>query len=186
MQNQRGFTLVELMVTLAIAAILLGLAVPSFKSMIQSNAMSSTVNTFLADMRFARSEAIRRGGSVVLCRSDAPEASTPKCATGSGDNGWVSGWIIFQDNDGDKKYDASETLLRVQAPVNTLDSIMVSGSKTVNAFDFVSTGRLANLSSGAVTLTFGGTQYANEVRRTVCVSVSGRARVAGDGLASCE
>lgn len=185
MQNQRGFTLVELLVTLAIAAILIGLGVPSFKSMIQSNAISSAVNTFLADMRFARSEAIRRGGSVILCRSDNPEASPPKCATGSGDNGWVSGWIIFQDTDTDSKYDdGTDTLLRVQEPIKSMDSIMVGG-KTMNAFNFVATGRLANLSSGTVTLTFGGSQYANDLRRTVCVSISGRARVAGDGFASC-
>ena len=44
--------------------------------------MSGNVNGFLADMRYARSESIRRGGGVTLCRSDAPEAAAPVCAPG--------------------------------------------------------------------------------------------------------
>ena len=77
----RGFTLLEIMVVLAIVAILATLAVPSFTRLIQSNTMSSNVNTFMADMRYARSESIRRGGGVVMCRSDAPEATLPVCNT---------------------------------------------------------------------------------------------------------
>ena len=103
MQKQHGLTLIELMVVLAISAILAFLAAPSFTSAIRSNAISSTVNTFLSDMRYARSEAIRLGGGVVLCRSDAPEDAAPACGTGHGpgNNGWVSGWFIFHDLDND-------------------------------------------------------------------------------------
>ena len=72
MNKSHGFTLLELMVVLAIVAILTMLAAPSFTRLIQSITMSSTVNTFLADMRYARSESIRRGGGVVMCRSDDP------------------------------------------------------------------------------------------------------------------
>lgn len=58
MNRSRGFTLIELLVEMAIAAILIALAAPSFKRLIQSNTISSNVNTFMADLRFARSEAI--------------------------------------------------------------------------------------------------------------------------------
>ncbi len=180
---QRGFTLIELMVTLAISVILLGLAAPSFTSMIQSNTVTSTVNTFLADMRFARSEAIRRGGRVVLCRSTDPEASSPSCATSS--SGWESGWIVFHDLDGDHKHDSSDPLLRVQAPIASLGSIMVA-SGTMNYFNFVATGRLSSLSGGATTLTFGSSPISNENQRVVCVDIAGRARVAGNGYSSCD
>jgi type IV fimbrial biogenesis protein FimT len=98
MTKARGFTLLELMVVLAIIAILVTLAAPSFTRLIQSTTVSSNVNNFLADMRCARSESTRRGGQVVMCRSDAPEAANPTCSSGSGrgGHGWVSGWIIFK------------------------------------------------------------------------------------------
>ena len=185
MKKSSGFTLIELMVVIAIASVLMKLAAPSFKQLIQSNTISSNVNSFLADMRYARSESVRRGGGVIMCRSDAPEAASPVCGSGSGPgtNGWVSGWIIFHDVDGDGTRTALSTdpVLRVQAPITTMDSINESGSST--KFIFTATGRL-NL-SGITSLQFGGGNYANTVQRIVCVSVGGRARVAGDGLSSC-
>lgn len=186
MNKSRGFTLIELMVVIAIVAILTTLAAPSFKQLIQSNTISSSVNSFLADMRYARSEAIRRGGGVILCRSDVPEAASPACGTGSGPggHGWVSGWIIFydQDDNGTRTVTSTDPVLRVQSPITSLDSI---GEPNSVKFQFTATGRLKSLSGGATQLQFGGGNYANTVQRVVCVSIGGRARIAGDGYASC-
>ncbi|MES2363645.1 MAG: GspH/FimT family pseudopilin [Pseudomonadota bacterium] len=186
MDNSRGFTLIELLVVITIAVILTALAAPSFTRLTQSNTISSNVNTFLADMRFARSEAIRLGGAVVMCRSDAPEASSPVCGSGSGPggNGWVSGWIIFQDLNNNGTKVATEPLLRVQAPITSMDSIVETGSSSSTKIRFTTTGRLLNLSS-ATQIQFGGGNYANDVQRVVCVSLGGRARIAGNGLTSC-
>ena len=95
MHHKRGFTMIELLVTIAIVTIMLVLAAPSFTRLVQSNTMSSHVNTYLSDIRFARSEAVRLGGRVILCRSDAPEADLPVCNinAGPGGKGWISGWI---------------------------------------------------------------------------------------------
>lgn len=184
MGKMRGFTLLEVLVVLAIVAILATLAAPSLKAQIQSATISSNVNTFMADMRFARSESVRRGGGVVMCRSDAPEDATPVCGTGSGPgtNGWVSGWIIFHDLDNNGSKAASEPLLRVQGPITSMDSIADSGNST--KFQFTATGR--QTLSGATSFQFGGANYANDVQRVVCVNISGRARVAGNGLSSCS
>jgi type IV fimbrial biogenesis protein FimT len=187
MNKSRGFSLLELLVVLAIVAILATLAVPSFKSMIQSSTMSSNVNTFLADMRFARSESIRLGGGVVMCRSNAPEATNPVCnnLSGPGGNGWVSGWIIFHDLNNNGAKEASEPLLRVQAAIKSIDSITESKASPTAMFQFTATGRLLNLNS-ATSLQFGGNPtFANEVQRKVCINLGGRARIAGDGYASC-
>ena len=189
MKKSFGFTLIELMVVIAIASILMKLAAPSFRQLIQSNAISSNVNSFLADMRYARSESVRRGGGVIMCRSDAPEAANPVCGSGSGPgtNGWVSGWIIFHDVNGDGTRTSSSTaatdpVLRVQAAITSIDSIVESGSST--KFLFTATGRLTL--SSITSMQFGSNAaFANTVQRLVCVSVGGRARIAGDGLASC-
>jgi type IV fimbrial biogenesis protein FimT len=190
MNKVRGLTLVELLVTLAIAAILVTLAAPSFTRLIQSTKISGNVNTFMSDLRFARSEAVRRGGAVTMCRSSNPEAITasgPTCGTGSSP-GWESGWIIFvdQDNDGTRDYNAApnldDTILRVQGPITNIDSIAEGGAAT--AFRFTANGRLLNLSS-ATQIQFGGAEYANSVQRVLCVNLGGRARIAGDGTTSC-
>lgn len=186
MQKQRGFTLIELLIVLAIVAIMLSLAAPSFKRMIQSNAISSSVNGFLADMRYARSEAIRLGGNVVMCRSDAPDAAAPACGAGTGGGkGWMTGWIIFHDKSvpPNGAFDAAtDTVLRVQAAMNSPDAAVDNPNSTV--FRFTATGRMQSATSAAA-LTFGGTSYDTAVKRVVCVSLGGRARVAGDGTTAC-
>lgn len=186
MKNIRGFTLIELLVTLVVAAILMGLAAPSFKRTIQSTTISSGVNTFLADLRFARSEAIRLGGNVVMCRSDAPEAATPVCGSGSGPdgNGWVSGWIIFHDLNNNGARTSTEPLLRIQAANTSIDSIVESGGSSSTKIRFTATGRLLNLSS-ATSLQFGGPLFANDIQRVLCLSLGGRGRIAGNGLSAC-
>lgn len=191
MRKYRGLTLIELMVAVTILAVLATIAAPSFKQQIQSSTMATNVNTFLADVRFARSEAIRRGGRVVMCRSDDPEATNATCGTGAGPggNGWVSGWIVFydKDNNGNRNYNANadldDTILRVQSSITSMDSIVEGGGSSTKLI-FTSTGRLLNVSA-ATSLQFGGGQYANTVQRVVCVSLGGRARVAGDGNSAC-
>lgn len=178
--------MIELLIVLAIAAILVSLAAPSFSRMIKSNAMSSGVNTFLSDLRFARSESIRLGGGVVMCRSDDPEAASPVCGAGTGTDtkGWISGWIVFQDMNVNATIDANEPVLRVQARIKTLDSILESGANSSTKFRFTATGRLSDAAS-ATQVTFGGADFSSDLRRVLCVSLGGRARIAGNGGTTC-
>jgi len=185
MKRNFGFTLIELMVVMAIAAILLSLAAPSLSGLVRSSSMSNAVNTFMADARFARSSAVSLGGAVIMCRSDNPSAATPTCGTGpgTGGNGWVSGWIIFQDLDGNGNHNATDPLLRVQGPLTSVNSIGNSSTK----LEFTGTGRLKSLSSGTMTLQFGSApNFPNDAQRVVCVSLGGRVRIAGNGNSSCS
>lgn len=185
-----GFTLLEVSVAMAIAAILFALAVPSYSLLVKSSVMSSTVNGFLADMRFARSEGIRRGGSVVMCRSDAPEAASPTCGTAAGPTsiGWASGWIVFQNLDpgasgGNRAQ--GDPVLRIQGPIQSVNSIAETGATTSTEFRFTGTGRLLGLGA-PVTLAFGASPaWATDAQRTVCVGFGGYARLAGDGTVAC-
>lgn len=182
-RGRRGFTIIEVLVVLALIAVIMGLAAPSFARLSSAAAISSGVNQFMTDMRFARSEAVRRGGGVILCRSDDPESPTADCATTPSSQGWASGWIVFHDRDGNAVRGSSEDLLRVQARSTGIESISPAGTPTT--FRFSAIGRL--LAPGSVSsLHFGGPGLSADIRRVVCVSASGRARIAGDGTATCE
>jgi type IV fimbrial biogenesis protein FimT len=174
MRKASGFTLIEALVVLAIIAVLVRLAAPSFQTMIKNGNMTSAVNTFMADMRFARSESVRRGGNVILCQSANPEAASPSCGNGTS---WESGWIIFHDLNGDGDKAATEPLLRAQGPISGVNTIT---SYPSTKFVFTATGRLTL--GILVSILFGSTpDFSSDAQRTLCVSVGGRARINGDG-----
>ncbi len=97
-QSSAGFTLIELIVTLSIGAILVTAAAPTFFDMIQRDRLVSQANDFIATLGLARAEAVSRGQRIVVCKSPGPAHNT--CAT-SGN--WEQGWIVFAD-DGDNIY----------------------------------------------------------------------------------
>lgn len=105
----RGFTLLELMITIAVAAILVGLAVPSFQYVINVGRVTAPANELLAGVQVARMEAIRRGTRTVVCRSDNAEAATPACSAAGG--AWP-GWVAFVDANNNNALDAGEAVLR--------------------------------------------------------------------------
>jgi type IV fimbrial biogenesis protein FimT len=175
-----GVTLIELLLVMAISAILLTLAVPSFTSVIRSMYVSSAMNFFMSDVRLARSEAVRRNRMVVMCRSDAPEVAVPKCGSGGGidldgdylGDGWASGWIIFEDATNTKDYVVGAKLIRVQGAIQNIGSISGRPNSSVK-LQFTPTGRLRSL-SGATSITFGGIDFSSSQRRMLCIAMSGR------------
>jgi type IV fimbrial biogenesis protein FimT len=96
-QGSLGFTLVELMITLALTAIVLVLGVPAMRDMIQNNRQAVGINDILVSLNLARAEAVRRGAATVMCISDG--ADPPDCDSAS--NAWEDGWILFVDGDND-------------------------------------------------------------------------------------
>ncbi len=91
-----GFTLVELLITLVIAGILLGLAVPQMTAFIQRDRLVTQANELVADLSFARSEAIKRGTNVIVCKSNDLDQPIPSCNATLADP-WTSGRVIWVD-----------------------------------------------------------------------------------------
>jgi len=109
MKRQTGFSITELMVVMAIVAILLGIGVPSYRYITNSYRMSAEVNGLLGDLQYARAEAIKEGQTVSTCVS----TNGTTCAGGANVN-WASGWIVFPDPNANLTVVAG-TVLRVQS-----------------------------------------------------------------------
>lgn len=104
-KRNQGFTLIELMVVMAVVAILATMAVPGLQAFVANNRQAGAVNDLLSSLYFARDEAVTRNTPVTLC----PSADGIVCES----VGWEAGHIVFVDDDGDGALDgAEETLAR--------------------------------------------------------------------------
>lgn len=132
---QAGFTLIELIVSMAIAAIVLSVGVPTFRGVMLDGGMASNANRFVASINLARSSAVRHQRDATICASADYNAATPTCGGG---NDWSNGWIVYVDKDRDGAVDADE-VLTVTEPMNanTTFSSSTVGSFTYDARGFV-------------------------------------------------
>jgi type IV fimbrial biogenesis protein FimT len=124
----RGFTMIELLMTIAVAAILMGLAIPSFRYITNANRIASELNGLLGDLQLARAEAIRDGRTVTVCQS----SDSTTCTNSTG---WQGGWIVFSDPTNVGVYDIGETYIRKQRPFSGTDTFIASNNVSVITFN---------------------------------------------------
>ena len=172
----RGFTIIELMVTVAIIAILAMLAAPSFNEAILSNKLASFANNFVASATLARGEAVKRNAVVTLC---VVATDISKTCTTSGD--WQQGWIVFNDINGDGILD--ESITDPAAP--SLRETLIYRQQAFSA-DYKLTGAVKNIAfqsvgAGATAATLKlcrATPTAGSQERDIRISATGRVSVA--------
>lgn len=166
--DQRGVTLIELMIVLAIAAIILALAVPNFREFVARNRLDGAAQDLMATLQLARSEATRRGEQVTL-----------RLAGTAGSKNWGSGWTMFVDADRDGVLDTGEEVIR-QGMAMTAPLTLIGSSSLDTFFAFNRDGRLTNAGGGYFVLCQGGalTEDGQSRSRAVLINGAGRVRMA--------
>lgn len=141
--HNTGFTIIELLVTISIGAILLGIAMPGMQTFVLNNRSSVHTESMVSSLRLARSEAIKRNAWVVMCKKNA---GSTNCVT-SGD--WTQGWIVFVDNNRNASVNAgTDEILRVRASLEDTSQSFSGTTDVANYIAFDSAG-MSRLISGA-------------------------------------
>jgi type IV fimbrial biogenesis protein FimT len=180
---QRGFTLMELMVVLAIVGVVMGLAVPNFGIYIRNSRLTGAANDLLSSLTMARSEAIKRQVPVAVCATADPNEATPDCSGGP-----FTAWVVWVDADNDWVPDnnADEPVLERHT---ALDDSLTVQSDNDGRIKYLFTGFAAPVSGGVTPtanvamcddrgtgLTVAGVSAARAIR----IAATGRARVTKD------
>ena len=160
MNRQQGFTTVELLTVMMIVAVLLGIGVPSFKYIGNQNRMSMEVNSLLADLQFARSEALREGKNVTTCVST-------NGATCTGGNAWAGGWLVYSNPNAAANPPVGSALRIRTAFIGTVPDVFTA-SNGVSSVTFNREG-FATTTAGFVTTTFTLTEQTNSGNYTRCL-----------------
>jgi type IV fimbrial biogenesis protein FimT len=165
-----GFTLLELMITIFIAVILVGIAIPSFTSITNDIRLTTYANEFVVSLGFARSEAVKRGVQVSVRRK------------GSTSQNWDSGWDIFTDLDGDGVLDAADTLLKTY-PALTNGFTLRTGTAGYQDFAaYLATGLSLNSSGDTFRLCTGSADTHDS--RSITINAVGRPTTS-EGTSAC-
>lgn len=171
-----GFGLLETLVALGVLAGLAGMAAPAMQAVLQQRQVQAAAEALVADLRLARTQAVRRAAVVTVCASADGQACGPAAA-------WRQGWLVFADPNGNQVRDRGEDLIRVQEALTGLASVAsASPSHDKAAFSFQPTGWARAASQ---TLLFSPLNP-RVAARVVCISNQGRPSLRPAGVTACS
>lgn len=180
-----GFTAIELLIVIGIVAILASLAAPSFKGLTERWRVRSAVEDLQSTLYYARSEAIRRAGNVVI----AKKADGNGCTNAGSNAQWGCGWLVFVDTnrDGSQSGSSEITLQQTSAPTRTEMEISSAGT-TMNAM--ISVDRWGHFNNNsAQTFVFRawpqGSSSSDAAASALCVQPGGLIKRLNSGAADC-
>ena len=151
--TQRGFTLFELLVTMAVVGVIFGFGVPNLLEFVRNNRMVSIANDFVAAITSARNTAVTRRAPVTLCASPDPIAATPDCDSDASDPDSQGGFVVWVDTNADAVVDAGEDIiLRQDDPGNNITVLGDAGYIHFAASGFAQT--IPSEGAGATELLF--------------------------------
>ena len=135
-RRRSGFTLIDILVAVAIIAIVLVFGVPTLRNTVQENQISTQANALVIALNYARSEAINRNLPVIVCAAASPTNGTTTPTECSGDHKtWNNGWIVFTDKNGND--------------YNNITSAPTQSDTVLRVHGALSGGTLVNLNTGA-------------------------------------
>lgn len=174
----KGFTAIELMVTIAILGMLAAIAAPSFKPVIERWKVRQVTEELQSTFYVARSEAIKRGGGITILRN----GDTTDCtAVGSDTSLWSCGWTVFADANSNGVQDSGEdTLQTISLPANV--SIKLSDTSEPA---FIKVDRWGQLSAAHAAIQLKGSSDAQASTSALCISGNGRIHPPDTGSTSC-
>ena len=177
MNKAHGFTLIELLVTIAIGAILLLVAVPNYITFVLNGRMAAQSNDFLSALQLARSEAVKRGFTVSVCKS----ANSATCTTAGT---WAQGYIVFTDGSTVGTLDGTDVLIRA-FPALSGSSTLVGSNNVTNFVSYRLTGDTSLVAGTDGLVSLCPIAPAGVAGRDIQISASGRARVQNPPAAAC-
>lgn len=152
---QKGITLIEAMITIALISIIALIAVPNFQSFFENSRVRTATNGFISATQLARSEAIKRGVNVIVCRRN----NTGSACDNNSD--WTNGWLVITT-------DATPEVIQVWEPLRNNVSMILSTNNVV----YQPSGRVVSASSASVNI-----KDKPNLSRCISVQLGGRAGV---------
>lgn len=155
----RGFSLVELMITIAIAAIMLTLAAPNMSRLLAGNRIATQASSLVSNLALARSEAIKRGVRTTICPSSAGTACTSTT--------WSEGYMVYADLDGDGSFNSgSDIILRVGSRPAGNAALASSDFSAATLLQFLPSGQASKAGSFSVC-------QSSQTKRIVAITLAG-------------
>ena len=166
--HQKGLSFVELLIVIAVAAILAAFAMPSLTDFLRNNRAVAQINDLQTSLNLARSEAIKRNTQVVICKSDN--------GTSCKDSGtaWQDGWIVFVDSNLDNQVTNASDIIQVHQGLDGGNTLVFTPTRVV----YASSGLATSGTTGTFVLC--DSRGANHAKGLI-IGASGRARLAQDG-----